>query len=186
MSLRISFDLNEDDLRHFRLIMRAARDATERRAPEDIVAAAVELLHIVDDGHCPAFIAERLQKLDFMIRMISDLDWRLPHAAAKRVLHALAYFAEPDDLIPDHIPGLGYLDDAIMVELLMRELRHEIEAYRDFCAFRDAEQVRSEQCSRKERRARLNSRRESLLSRMQRRLKQDLKNNPAGVSRLLD
>jgi len=52
-------------------------------------------------------------------------------------LNALAYFTEPDDLIPDHIPGLGFLDDAIMVELVVRELEHEIEAYRDFCEFRE-------------------------------------------------
>jgi uncharacterized membrane protein YkvA (DUF1232 family) len=54
------------------------------------------------------------------------------------VLNALAYFTEPDDLIPDHIPGLGFLDDAIMVELVVRELEHEIEAYRDFCDFRES------------------------------------------------
>ena len=53
------------------------------------------------------------------------------------MLNALAYFAEPDDLIPDQIPGLGFLDDAIMVELVVRELRHEIEAYEDFRVFRD-------------------------------------------------
>ncbi|MFB3125280.1 MAG: YkvA family protein, partial [Woeseiaceae bacterium] len=47
-----------------------------------------------------------------------------------------AYFCEPEDLIPDHIPGLGFLDDAIMIELVVRELHHEIEAYRDFCDYR--------------------------------------------------
>ena len=71
-----------------------------------------------------------------MIRMLTDLDWRLPHAEASRVLNALAYFSEPEDLIPDHIPGVGFLDDAIMIELVARELRHEIEAYQDFCDFR--------------------------------------------------
>lgn len=54
----------------------------------------------------------------------------------ERVLSVLAYFTDPDDLIPDEIPGLGFLDDAIMIELASKELRHEIEAYTDFCAFR--------------------------------------------------
>jgi uncharacterized membrane protein YkvA (DUF1232 family) len=52
------------------------------------------------------------------------------------VLCALVYFCDPEDLIPDSIPGLGYLDDAIMIELVFRELRHEIEAYDDFVQWR--------------------------------------------------
>ncbi len=137
MSLRISFELDDNDLKHFRLIMREARRAVARTAPEDIVAAAQELLQKIGEDSAPGFIVERLQKLKLMIRMISDIGWRLPHEETKRVLNALAYFAEPDDLIPDQIPGLGFLDDAIMVELVVRELRHEIDAYHDFCEFRD-------------------------------------------------
>ena len=105
-------------------------------APEDIVAAAEDLLQDIGSTGTPGFIQERIDKLRLLLRMMSDLEWRLPHQEATRVLNALAYFTEPDDLIPDHIPGLGFLDDAIMVELVVRELEHEIEAYRDFCEFR--------------------------------------------------
>jgi hypothetical protein len=42
--MRISFELDDDDLRHFRLIMDESRKAARRMAPEDIVAAAEELL----------------------------------------------------------------------------------------------------------------------------------------------
>jgi hypothetical protein len=101
-------------------------------------------------------------------------------------LHALAYFAEPDDLIPDHIPGLGYLDDAIMVELVVRELRHEIDAYQDFCMFRDSERAKSRAGSQKERRESLNSRRTYLQSRMRRRLQRDLQRHAAAKPQLLD
>ena len=31
------------------------------------------------------------------------------------------------------------LDDAIMIEMVNQELKHEIQAYRDFCVFRAAE-----------------------------------------------
>jgi len=106
-------------------------------APEDIVAAAEELLSDAPKSDAPGFILERLERLRLMIQMLSDVEWRLPHKDATRVLSALAYFAEPEDLIPDSIPGLGFLDDAIMIELVVRELKHEVAAYQDFREYRE-------------------------------------------------
>lgn len=174
MGLRVSFELDDEDLKHFELVMREARRTAARLTPEDIVAAAESLFSKLTAGEAPGFIFSRLQKLRLMIRMISDVDWRLPHEDTARILNALAYFAEPDDLIPDDIPGLGFLDDAIMVELVVRELHHEIEAYRDFCDFRQTS--REEDDSRDvSREAWLDSRREELQSRMRRRRKRMLK-----------
>lgn len=136
MGMRISIDLDEEDLKHFRLIMRQARNTSLRLRPEDIVTAAEHLLRNIDGESVPLFVRERLDKLDIMIRMLTDHEWRLPKKDTLRVLNALAYFTEPEDLIPDHVPGIGYLDDAIMIELVVRELKHEIDAYVDFCDFR--------------------------------------------------
>ena len=168
MGIRVSFELEDADLEHFRLIMRQARRSTARYAPEEIVASAEELLVKVAESGAPTFVQERLAKLRLMIEMLSDIDWRLPHQEAKRVLNALAYFTEPEDLIPDSIPGLGFLDDAIMIELVVRELRHEIEAYEDFCTFREARRSSGGTASREDW---LEHRRKGLQSRMRRRRK---------------
>jgi len=169
MSLRVSFELDDNDLKHFRLIMREARKAAAGIAPEDIVASAEDLLSVIGNTGVPVFVRERLDKLRLMIDMLTDIDWRLPHNEAKRVLNALAYFAEPEDLIPDSIPGLGFLDDAIMIELVVRDLKHEIEAYEDFSAFR--KRVREENGRRMgvSREQWLESRRNDLHSRIRRR-----------------
>ena len=166
--MRISFELSDDDLKHFRLIMDESRKAARRMAPEDIVAAAEELLTDAPSSDAPGFILERLERLRLMIQMLSDVEWRLPHKDATRVLSALAYFAEPEDLIPDHIPGLGFLDDAIMIELVVRELKHEIEAYQDFCDYRDRLKTQGDGSS-ANREGWLNARREELQARMRRR-----------------
>ena len=166
--MRISFELDDDDLKHFRLIMDEARQAARRIPPEDIVAAAEDLLKDVPASQAPGFIVERLDRLRLMIRMLSDIEWRLPHQDATRVLNALAYFAEPEDLIPDHIPGLGFLDDAIMIELVVRELKHELEAYRDFCDYRER-LSQSGDGSSASREGWLDARRKELQARMHRR-----------------
>ncbi len=180
MSLRISFELDEDDLRHFRLIMQEARRAASRMQPEDIVAAAEDLLKNIEESTAPGFIIDRLLSLRLMISMISDTEWRLPHQEASRVLNALAYFAEPEDLIPDNIPGLGFLDDAIMIELVVRELKHEIEAYRDFCEYRDRMRQEQGHSAKVSREGLLDNRSKELQVRMRRRRKRSVRSPFSG------
>lgn len=175
--MRVSFELDDDDLKHFRLIMLEARKSAARMSPEDIVAGARQLLANVGQKSVPQFVRERLNSLELLIDILVDHEWRLPERDAGRVLNALAYFCDPEDLIPDHIPGLGFLDDAIMIELVVRELRHEIEAYRDFCNFRATHKpnrgvkAKSSDLTRDKW---LESRRKELQSRMRRRRKRTM------------
>jgi uncharacterized membrane protein YkvA (DUF1232 family) len=172
--MRVSFELHEDDLKHFRLIMQSARKSASRLTPDNIVAGARELLAGVGKTAVPQFVRDRLDSLELMINMLVDHEWRLPEKEAARVLNALAYFCEPEDLIPDHIPGLGFLDDAIMIELVVRELRHEIDAYKDFCDFRASNTPNRGVKSKSSDLTRdkwLENRRQTLQSRMRRRRK---------------
>jgi uncharacterized membrane protein YkvA (DUF1232 family) len=169
MGLRVAFELDDKDLKHFRLIMREVRRNAARMAPEDIVESAEAQLAAVSEGSAPGFILDRIHKLRLMISMLTDIEWRLPHDEATRVLNALAYFTEPEDLIPDHIPGVGFLDDAIMVELVVRELKHEIDAYEDFCSYRDSASRHGGRVTRISREDWLDKRRKELQARMRRR-----------------
>ena len=188
MTLRVTFELNDDDLKHFELIMAGARKAAAGIKPEDIVEATEGLLGRISADTAPAFIQSRLQFLRDMIDMLKDHEWGLPADDAKRVLNALAYFCEPEDLIPDHIPGLGFLDDAIMIELAVRELRHEIDAYRDFCEFRRKTKSRGGVKARTTDVTRedwLSERRAQLQGRMHRRRAKSVERNGAGKLRRL-
>ena len=134
MPLKITFTLSDKDLRHFRRHMKEARATASEMGEDSIIRAAEGLLTEIGDIELPDFIAERLEKLEMLIDILRDTRWDLPEADRGRVLSGLAYFTDPHDMIPDSIPGIGYLDDAIMVELVVRELRHDIEGYEDFCA----------------------------------------------------
>jgi len=74
-----------------------------------------------------------------MISMVGDQGFAMEEEDRKRVLACLTYFANPKDIIPDNVPVLGFLDDAIMIELVVRELQHEVEAYEDFIVYRNDE-----------------------------------------------
>jgi uncharacterized membrane protein YkvA (DUF1232 family) len=134
--MKITLELSDRDLRYFRDRLRSVRSG-ERASDEKLVLdGAARLVAEVLAGEAPDFVRGRMERLGLLVRMVEDAEWRLEGEDRTRVLGVLAYFVDPDDLIPDRIPGLGYLDDAIMVELVVQELRHEIEAYEAFCAFR--------------------------------------------------
>jgi hypothetical protein len=134
MTLNVTFTLSDKDLRHFRQHMRAARTTASEMGEDSVIRAAEGLMQQVRDIELPDFIADRLAKIGILVDILRDQRWDLPDADRERVLSGLAYFTDPKDMIPDQIPGIGYLDDAIMVELIVRELRHDIEGYEDFCA----------------------------------------------------
>jgi uncharacterized membrane protein YkvA (DUF1232 family) len=136
MSMKVSFELSDRDLRYFKQVMAAVRKRARDTEESEVTQAANRLLGELCREALPEFVEQRLKKLQQMTAMLEDAEWALAGADRKRVVEALAYFAEPEDLIPDCIPGLGYLDDAIMVELVVQELRHEVAAYADFCQHR--------------------------------------------------
>jgi uncharacterized membrane protein YkvA (DUF1232 family) len=170
MSFSISIELSDRDLEHFQQAKQKASDSAVDRAAEDVIEAASRMLEQSRSAVVPDFIAERLAKLNDLIAMLRDEGWALPEADRKHVLSALVYFADPSDIIPDDVPVLGFLDDAIMIEICVRELRPELDAYDEFCDYRQREaERRGEDPARVGRADWLAERREELVDRMHRR-----------------
>ena len=143
MTLRVTFDLDENDLKYFRSLIKRAQDSAKRAEEEGVVDKAEQMINEVAKSKAPQFVMQRLERLRRLIEMLRDEEWGLPTAERKNVVAALAYFADPEDLIPDSTPVLGYIDDAIMIELVVKELTHEIDAYEDFCRYRKDEASRN-------------------------------------------
>lgn len=142
MSLDITIQLGDEDLDHFIEAMQRAQAKTANLTAQAIVDSASKLLVDVPKTKIPQFIKDRLDSLEKIIQLVLDEGYGLPEEDRQRVLSCLAYFSDPDDIIPDSVPVLGFLDDAIMIELCVRELKPELDAYGDFVLFRNQEATR--------------------------------------------
>lgn len=143
MPLRVTFELEDEDLLYFQSNMQQAQTRAASMPADEVLRVADE--HIVEANRTklPKFVDERVKKLGALIEMMRDDEWDLPEAERKNVLAALVYLSEPEDLIPDEVPVLGYVDDAIMIELVVKELQPEIDAFLDFCRYRAGERARN-------------------------------------------
>ncbi len=177
MPLRITFDLSDRDLNFFRDALRRSRSAVRHAEEAEIIEAIhAALAEIRTSAPLPEFVGRRIPQLESLLRMLSDDEWQLPEADRERLLATFVYFADPEDILPDDVPVIGYLDDVIIIEIVARELTHVREAYDDFCAFRDKfEQEAGEKLDPVIRRDRIDRRRQQLHQRMQRRSAQQKK-----------
>ncbi len=142
--MRFTFTLDEEDLAYFKRLLRDARSYAKDREESEIVAAVRELVADVRKARrIPQFMKDALTTLRALTDIVDDKDFNLPRGPAGRIVAALAYFAHPEDLIPDDIPGVGFLDDAIMVRLVEQEFEPELWGYKKFCKFRDTSEQRS-------------------------------------------
>lgn len=130
--MRVSFNLDDADLQHFAAVVQQTHAMARQRTAQEIIAAARRVLEESEQAQLADFLVQRLQRLRLMLDMVSDADWRLSPEDSQRLLNALACFGAP----PPAGATLSFLDHAIMIELVGRDLSHDLDAYRDFCKAR--------------------------------------------------
>ncbi|MBW2712422.1 MAG: DUF1232 domain-containing protein [Deltaproteobacteria bacterium] len=142
-ALKISFTLEKDDLKYFRSLHRRAKKEARDRAPDEILGEVEALIvEVRERPAMPSFLDEAISTLESLIEIVHDKDYAVPKGVSRDIVAALAYFARDNDLIPDNIPALGFLDDAIMIKFAEEELKEELWAYEKFTAFREGAEVR--------------------------------------------
>lgn len=88
------------------------------------------------DGATPPFVQSRMRSLMRLEALVDEPGWE-PSAELQRQVRVLqAYRQEDADLIPDELPVVGLLDDAVLVDVALQLLHDELGEYEDFCRFR--------------------------------------------------
>jgi uncharacterized membrane protein YkvA (DUF1232 family) len=141
-SFKITFKLDEEDAKYFKSLFRKAKKASADIDEEEILGATRALVKSVrQNKKTPSFVIDAIDTLQDLTEIIEDKDYAAPKKVSSDVVAAIAYFANAEDLIPDDIPVLGFLDDAIMIKFVEEQFKHELHAFRKFRKFhRGAEQ----------------------------------------------
>lgn len=136
MARKLELEFSDSDLVHFRQVMDETWRRTANLGEKEILDQARRLLERARNTEGPEYVRQRLQDVGTLISMLEDSGWPLEQEDRGRIFVALSYFAEPQDMIPDNVPGLGFLDDALLAELVIEELEHDLAGYREFCEYR--------------------------------------------------
>ena len=85
----------------------------------------------------PGRLAKLVKQVCLLYEMLGDY-WKgeyreIPYGSIAIVVVALVYFLSPIDLIPDLIPVIGYIDDALIVALAVQFIKEDL---KDYCVFK--------------------------------------------------
>ena len=105
MPYKITIELSDRDLRHFRRELKRSAGVRRHRRRRGDPRRGGRLVQALQALELPDFVAERLGKLETLHAMLTDPDWTLRPGERSPVLAALAYVCDPEDIIPDDMPG---------------------------------------------------------------------------------
>lgn len=133
------FTLDATGVDHFNhLLFRLGRS----QPPLDcdrLATAARELCDRQTGVAAPSCIGQRLRRGVAIAKMIADPGWEPANDAVSVAAQVIDYVRDQDDLIPDSLPQVGRLDDAIVIETAWPRLVDEIASYLDFRRLRRIE-----------------------------------------------
>ncbi|MCD8119733.1 MAG: DUF1232 domain-containing protein [Lachnospiraceae bacterium] len=83
-------------------------------------------------------IGDKLSNVPVLISLIrsyirKEYD-RVPYLSLISIVAALLYFLSPVDLIPDFVPGIGYIDDAFIITTVCAMMQDDVDEYKQWLA----------------------------------------------------
>ena len=137
-----SLDLHDEGMARFNAIVRQLAPEHAPFGADQIAGAARRVLRAAMKGQESAFIKVRMRRAGEMRSALKDKQWTILAPLEAKMRAIIAYIDDPTSLIPNDVPTIGCLDDAILVDVAMDSLRGELEDYADFCRFRWSEAAR--------------------------------------------
>ncbi len=133
------FDLVAEAVDRFNTLLNRL-DASAHPLDADRIATAARELCDANLTQPPApCIAKQMRRATTLVCMTGDPDWKAANDAGDVARLVIDYVRGEGDLIPDTLPRVGRLDDAIVIRTAWPRLADEVADYLDFCRIRRIE-----------------------------------------------
>ena len=134
-----SLELREDALDRFNTVVRKLDPDHAEFSADQVAGAARRVLRAATKGQESTFIKVRMRRAGEVRAALKDSQWDITPSLEVKMRELVDYLDDMHGLIPNDLPIVGLLDDAILVDVAMDALRNELDEYADFCRFRISE-----------------------------------------------
>lgn len=130
------YEIQPERLPLFNDALRRISPDTPPLSIDQFASSARRVLSRYPVGAQPVFVQSRLKTWERLQELAVDDGWGTAQDVREHVATVRGYFDTTEDVLPDHLPTIGRLDDALLIDLALQRLRHEIADYEEFCRFR--------------------------------------------------
>ena len=137
-------DIDPGVLQHFNDLLAQIDFGHTPLERDQIASAARELVDARDGGPsadalAPPCIRQRMRRAGAIDLMLVDPEWEVAAKAGNAARVVVDYIRGTVNLIPNTMPVVGRLDDAVLVEIAWPRAADEVRDYLDFCRLRRVE-----------------------------------------------
>ena len=109
-----------------------ARKSASREDVDKVLRNEEKIKKMAKKGHLARFFKDIVLFFQLLEDYTRGRYKRVPLKTIAAIVGALVYVLCPIDLIPDFLPGIGYVDDAGVMALCLKLVQADINRYRDW------------------------------------------------------
>ena len=124
MNISKIFQLTEEDKAHYLTLI----DKIDLNKSSEIIQSLnLKLDNLVSSKKLNTIETDLIKNVSVLLSIYQTYP-DLTESIKKRIIFAISYFCDSDDDIPDIVPGIGYLDDAVVAMWIIDSISADLPA----------------------------------------------------------
>lgn len=122
MNISKIFQLTEEDKAHYLTLI----DKIDLNKSSEIIQSLnLKLDNLVSSKKLNTIETDLIKNVSVLLSIYQTYP-DLTESIKKRIIFAISYFCDSDDDIPDIVPGIGYLDDAVIARWIIDSISADL------------------------------------------------------------